>query len=74
MLWIGRAAPALRRSFGCGSAASVCGDYSVEIVRAGWARSYVFQHKPVQEQAGIDAAQGEAQATGRGIWGLCPAD
>lgn len=49
-------------------------DYSVEIVRAGWARSYVFQHKPVQEQPQIDASQGEAQAAGRGIWGICPAE
>lgn len=47
-------------------------DYSVEIVRAGWARSYRFEHKPVQEQPQIDAAQGGAQAAERGIWALCP--
>lgn len=40
-------------------------DYSVEVTRAGWARSYRFQHNPVQEQSQIDAAQGEVQAAGR---------
>ena len=46
-------------------------DYSVEAARAGMARDYVYGHRPVQEQALIEAAQGEAQAARRGLWGEC---
>ncbi len=46
-------------------------DYSIELVRAGWARDYVFHNKPVQEQDQIMAAQTEAQAARRGLWGQC---
>lgn len=47
-------------------------DYSIEAVRAGMARSYVYAHKPVTEYAAIEAAQAEAKAARRGLWG-CPA-
>lgn len=47
-------------------------DYSVEAARAGMARSYVYGHKPVAEHTAIEAAEAEAKAAGRGLWG-CPA-
>lgn len=46
-------------------------DYSVAIASAGWARSYVYGHKPVEKQPEIARAQADAQAAHRGIWGLC---
>lgn len=46
-------------------------DYSVEAARAGMARSYVYDRKPVLEHAAIEAAQAEAKAAGRGLWGAC---
>ena len=46
-------------------------DYSVEAARAGMARDYVYGYRPVQEQAQIMGAQGEAQAARRGLWGEC---
>jgi micrococcal nuclease len=47
-------------------------DFSVAIVSAGWARSYVFEHKQVQEYPRIEAAQTAAQRDRRGLWGTCP--
>lgn len=44
-------------------------DYSVEAARAGVAHSYVYASVPVARYAQIDAAQQEAQAAGRGLWG-----
>lgn len=46
-------------------------DYSIEAARAGMARSYVYDHKPVFEHAAIEAAQAEAKSARRGLWG-CP--
>lgn len=46
-------------------------DYSVEAARAGMARSYVYNHKPVSEHAQIEAAEAEARAAHRGLWS-CP--
>jgi micrococcal nuclease len=46
-------------------------DYSVEAVRAGMGREYVYDHKPVQEHAALSAAQVEARAARRGLWGAC---
>lgn len=46
-------------------------DYSIEAARAGMARSYVYDHKPVSEYAAIEAAQDEAKSARRGLWG-CP--
>jgi micrococcal nuclease len=46
-------------------------DYSVEAARAGMARSYVYGGKPVAEHAAIVAAEAEAKAARRGLWG-CP--
>ncbi len=43
-------------------------DYSVEAARAGTATSYVYD-EPTQRQPAIDAAQAEAKATARGLWG-----
>ena len=44
-------------------------DYSVEAARAGVAHSYVYGGVPVARYAQIDAAEQEAQAAGRGLWG-----
>ncbi|MCV7229083.1 thermonuclease family protein [Mycolicibacterium komossense] len=44
-------------------------DFSVEAARAGAARSYVYRGHPVARFAAIEAAQGEAQDAGRGLWG-----
>jgi micrococcal nuclease len=44
-------------------------DYSVEAVRAGVAKAYVYDHVPVSRYAVIEAAQAEAQAARRGLWG-----
>jgi micrococcal nuclease len=46
-------------------------DYSIEAVRAGMARSYVYDRKPVLEHAAIVAAEDEAKAARRGLWGRC---
>lgn len=44
-------------------------DYSIEAVRAGYAKSYVYQGKPVARYADIVAAEQEARAAERGLWG-----
>lgn len=44
-------------------------NYSVEAARAGAAKSYVYQHKPVSEHPAIAAAEQEAIAANRGLWG-----
>jgi micrococcal nuclease len=44
-------------------------DYSVEAARAGVAHSYVYGGVQVARYAQIDAAEKEAQAAGRGLWG-----
>ena len=46
---------------------------SVLAAREGAARSYVYARTPVQEHAAIVAAEDEARAAGRGLWGACPA-
>lgn len=44
-------------------------DYSVEAARAGTAKSYVYDGVPVSRYDAIEAAQSEARATLRGLWG-----
>jgi micrococcal nuclease len=44
-------------------------NYSVEAARAGTAHSYVYDNNPVQKYAEIAAAEQEAKAAGRGLWG-----
>ncbi|MBJ7337387.1 MAG: thermonuclease family protein [Mycolicibacterium sp.] len=44
-------------------------DYSVEAARAGTAKSYVYHHHPVSRYDAIEAAEQEARAAGRGLWG-----
>jgi micrococcal nuclease len=44
-------------------------DYSVEAARAGAAHSYVYHGNPSQRAPEIAAAEQEAQAAGRGLWG-----
>ena len=44
-------------------------DYSVEAARAGMAHAYVFGGKPVARYPQIAAAEAEARAAGRGLWG-----
>ncbi len=46
-------------------------DYSVEAARAGMARNYVYHDRPVREQDEIAAAEAQARAARRGLWG-CP--
>ncbi len=44
-------------------------DYSVESVRAGAARSFVYDDNPVMRYDAIEAAQDEARSALRGLWG-----
>jgi micrococcal nuclease len=44
-------------------------DYSVEAARAGAARSYVYHGNPSARADEIAAAEQEAKAAGRGLWG-----
>ncbi len=44
-------------------------DYSVEVVRAGMALAYIYGGDPVERYPAIAAAEQEAQAAGRGLWG-----
>ncbi len=44
-------------------------DYSVEAARAGTGHSYIYNGKPVLRYAAIVAAEAEARAAGRGLWG-----
>lgn len=47
-------------------------DYSVAVTGAGWAKPYVFHHKPAQDFEAVNYAMRQAAAAHRGIWGLCP--
>lgn len=44
-------------------------DYSVEVVRAGFALAYIYNDDPVARYPAIAAAQQEAENSGRGLWG-----
>lgn len=44
-------------------------NFSVEAVRAGMARAYVYEHRPVQLSPEIEAAQEDAKSARRGLWG-----
>ncbi|WP_396922714.1 thermonuclease family protein [Mycolicibacterium sp.] len=44
-------------------------DFSVEAARAGMARSYIYDDKPVSRYPQIRAAEEEARAALRGLWG-----
>lgn len=44
-------------------------DFAVEAARAGAARSYVYGDKPVSRYPEIKAAEDEARAAHRGLWG-----
>jgi micrococcal nuclease len=44
-------------------------DYSIEAARNGAARAYVYGHTPVSRAADIAAAEQDARAGGRGLWG-----
>lgn len=44
-------------------------DYSVEAVRAGAARAYVYDHNPVSRYDKIQASEAEARSAHRGLWG-----
>lgn|GEM_PF-3236990 len=44
-------------------------NYSVEAARAGAAHAYVYNRTPVQKYGEILAAEREARAAGRGLWG-----
>ena len=44
-------------------------DYSVEAARAGAAHSYVYYGHPSARADEIAAAEQEARAAGRGLWG-----
>ncbi len=44
-------------------------DYSVEVVRAGLALAYIYDGDPVERYPAIAAAEQDAQAAGRGLWG-----
>lgn len=46
-------------------------NYSIAAAHAGAARSYVYDD-PVAEHAAIVAAETDARAAGRGLWGACP--
>lgn len=44
-------------------------DYSIEAARAGVAKAYVYHDQPVTRYPEILAAEQEARAAGRGLWG-----
>ncbi|WP_438804046.1 thermonuclease family protein [Mycolicibacterium mageritense] len=44
-------------------------DFSVEAARAGMAQSVTYGRRPAQKFADIEAAQADAQAAHRGLWG-----
>jgi micrococcal nuclease len=46
-------------------------NYSVLAAHAGAARSYIYNRNPVTEQTAIAAAEADAQAAQRGLWGTC---
>nr|MCH9728974.1 thermonuclease family protein [Actinomycetes bacterium] len=44
-------------------------NYSVEAARAGTAKAYIYDNSPVERYNEIAAAQEQAKAAGRGLWG-----
>ncbi len=47
--------------------------YAVEVTSAGWAQSYTYNRRyPATDRAVIEAAEQDARAAGRGMWGVCP--
>src|ERR1700694_1761421 len=44
-------------------------DYSIEAARAGAAHSYIYHGHPAERAGEIAAAEQEAKAAGRGLWG-----
>jgi micrococcal nuclease len=44
-------------------------DYSIEAARAGAAHSYIYHDHPAERADEIAAAEQEAKAAGRGLWG-----
>jgi len=44
-------------------------DYSVESARAGAAKSYIYEGRPVSRHDAIAAAEQEARDAVRGLWG-----
>jgi micrococcal nuclease len=44
-------------------------DYSIEAARAGAAHSYIYHNHPAARAGEIAAAEQEAKAAGRGLWG-----
>jgi micrococcal nuclease len=44
-------------------------DYSIEAARAGAAHSYIYHDHPAERADEIAAAEREAKAAGRGLWG-----
>jgi micrococcal nuclease len=44
-------------------------DYSIEAARAGAAQSYIYHNHPAARADAIAAAEQEAKAAGRGLWG-----
>jgi micrococcal nuclease len=44
-------------------------DYSIEAARAGAAHSYIYHDHPAERADQIAAAEQEAKAAGRGLWG-----
>jgi micrococcal nuclease len=44
-------------------------DFAVEAARSGMVKSYVFEGHPAQRAPDIAAAEAEARAAHRGLWG-----
>ena len=44
---------------------------NLTLVTGGWAREFTYA-QPAQHAAAIRAAQADARAAGRGLWGACP--
>ena len=44
-------------------------DFAVEAARSGMVENYVFERHPVQRAPDIAAAEADAKAAGRGLWG-----
>jgi len=49
-------------------------DAALALVRAGWAKVYVYAGVPFQRVAAFRAAERAAREAGRGVWGLCGGD
>jgi micrococcal nuclease len=46
----------------------------VEMLEAGWAKTYVYQHRPFAQLNRFRAAEERARTHKRGVWGRCGAD